>query len=30
MSLPTIIALTFASFATGFVSGLIAVGHYCG
>jgi len=29
MSMPTVIALAFASFATGFLSGLIAVGHYC-
>jgi len=29
LSTPTIIALAFANFATGFLSGLIAVGHYC-
>ena len=29
MSLPNAVALTFASFATGFAFGLVAVGHYC-
>ena len=29
MSLPTVIALAFACFATGFVFGLIAIGHHC-
>jgi len=29
MSVPSVIALAFASFAAGFLLGLIAVGNYC-